>query len=132
MTGHPYQETYDEAYIDALLAKLCALGKGTVVLTGVGYRPDQTGVVICKAGERYYYTHEKIDKSFHGTGDVFASAFVGAVASGLTMEQAAGVAAEYTALCIRKTYDDPNHWYGVKFETALGELIDMLKAAKKS
>ena len=132
MTGHPYQETYDEAYIDALLAKLCALGSGTVVLTGVGYRPDQTGVVICKAGERFYYTHEKIDKSFHGTGDVFASAFVGAVASGLSMERAAGVAAEYTALCIRKTYDDPSHWYGVKFEAALGQLIAMLEAGSNS
>lgn len=132
MTGHPYQETYDEAYIDALLEKLCALGHGTVVLTGVGYAPNETGVIICKAGERTHYTHEKIDKSYHGTGDCFASAFVGAMASGLPLDRAAAVAAEYISLCIRKTYDDPNHWYGVKFETALGQLIAMLEEEKKA
>ena len=43
MTGHPYQEIYDEAYIDALLSKLCAMGKNTVVLTGVGYEKEKTG-----------------------------------------------------------------------------------------
>ena len=48
------------------------------------------------------------------------------------MERAAGVAAEYTALCIRKTYDDPSHWYGVKFEAALGQLIAMLEAGSNS
>lgn len=128
MTGHPYQESYDEGYIDALLSKLCALGNGTVVLTGVGYGPNQTGVVICRHGNRWYYSHEKIDKSYHGTGDIFASAFVGAAASGKTLEEAAKIAADYTALCIRNTYHDPDHWYGVKFETALGELIRMLEA----
>ncbi|MBE6975755.1 MAG: pyridoxamine kinase [Ruminococcaceae bacterium] len=128
MTGHPYQETYDEAYIDALLGKLDALGNGTVVLTGVGYSPEQTGVVIYRDGKKWYYTHAKEPKSYHGTGDVFASAFVGALASGKTMEKAVEIAAEYTALCIRKTCDDPAHWYGVKFETAIPELIGMLQA----
>ena len=127
MTGHPYQEVYDEAYVDALLAKLGAMGKGIVVLTGVGYRPDQTGVVIYRDGKKWHYTHVREPKSYHGTGDIFASAFVGAVAGGKSMERAAAIAAEYVALCIRKTVDDAEHWYGVKFETAFPELIEMLK-----
>lgn len=127
MTGHPYQETYDEAYIDALLSKLCAMGKNTVVLTGVGYEKEKTGVVICAGDRRWYYSHDKIDKNYHGTGDIFASAFVGSLAGGKTLEQAVKIAADYTSLCIRKTYDDPAHWYGVKFETALGDLVDMLR-----
>ena len=127
MTGHPYRESYDESYIDELLAKLDALGKGTVVLTGVGYSQDKTGVVICRNGKKWYYSHPKEPKSYHGTGDIFASAFVGVLASGKTMEQAVCVAAEYTALCIRKTCDDPAHWYGVKFETVIPELIEMLR-----
>ena len=126
MTGHPYKEEYDEAYVDELLAKLGAMGTGTVVLTGVGYTPDTTGVVICQNGQKWYYSHPQEPKSYHGTGDIFASAFVGAVAGGKTMEQAAAIAAEYVALCIRKTIDDPAHRYGVKFETAIGDLIQML------
>ena len=126
MTGHPYKETYDEAYIDELLAKLSAMGKGIIVLTGVGYNPEETGVVIYHDGQKWHYTHKREIKSYHGTGDIFASAFVGAIAGGKTMEQAAAIAAEYVALCIRKTIDDPNHWYGVKFEAALGDLIQML------
>jgi hypothetical protein len=53
--------------------------------------------------------------------------FVGALAGGKTMERSAAIAAEYVALCIRKTITDPNHWYGVKFETAFPELIEMLQ-----
>ncbi|MBE6959135.1 MAG: pyridoxamine kinase [Ruminococcaceae bacterium] len=126
MTGHPYRETYDEAYVDELLAKLGAMGKGTVVLTGVGYTPEETGVVIYSNGKKWHYTHRQESRSYHGTGDIFASAFVGAIAGGKTMEQAAAIAAEYVALCIRKTMDDPSHWYGVKFETAIGDLVQML------
>ena len=126
MTGHPYQEEYDQAYVDALLAKLGAMSNGVVVLTGVGYAPDETGVVIYQNGKMWHYTHPMEPKSYHGTGDIFASAFVGAIAGGKTMEEAAQIAADYVALCIRKTIDDPTHWYGVKFEAVLGELIQML------
>ena len=126
MTGHPYREEYDEAYVDELLAKLGAMGKGTVVLTGVGYSPDSTGVVIYRNGQKWHYSHRQEPKSYHGTGDIFASAFVGAVAGGKSMEDAAAIAAEYVALCIRKTIQDPDHWYGVKFEAVLGDLIQML------
>ena len=127
MTGHPYQETYDEAYVDALLAKLGAMSRGTVVLSGVGYTPEETGVVIYQNGQKWHYVHHREPKSYHGTGDIFASAFVGALAGGKTMERSAAIAAEYVALCIRKTITDPNHWYGVKFETAFPELIEMLQ-----
>ncbi len=126
ITGHPYQEVYDEAYIARLLDKLMAMGSKCIVLTGVGYESGKTGVVICREGKTWYYSHDKIDKNYHGTGDCFASAFVGAMAQGKELPEAAAIAAEFTALCIRRTYDDPNHWYGVKFETALPALADML------
>jgi pyridoxine kinase len=131
MTGTPYRQELDEDYVSNLMDKLEVLCPN-VVLTGIGYKSDETGVLVSQNGKRWHYVHKKIPKSFHGTGDVFASAFVGAVASGLSMERAAGVAAEYTALCIRKTYDDPSHWYGVKFEAALGQLIAMLEAGSNS
>ena len=43
------------------------------------------------------------------------------------MEQAVQIASDYTCECIRNTFESPAHWYGVKFETALPYLIDLLK-----
>jgi pyridoxine kinase len=126
MTGMEYKETYDEAYITALLEKCAALGAKTVVLTGVSYDKEHTGVAVYKNNKWTYYEHHKIAKGSHGTGDVYASAFVGALMNGKTAEAAAAIAADYTVKCIENTQDDPDHWYGVKFETAIKDLIEML------
>lgn len=126
LTGMPYLETYDEAYIDALCEKLLALGAGTVVLTGVGYTPDTTGVAVYGGGEKRYYAHRRIAKGCHGTGDVYASAFVGALMRGKSAYDSAVIAADYTVRCIEYTQGDASHWYGVKFEPLLGELIAAL------
>lgn len=126
MTGMEYRETYDKAYIDELLARTAALGAPTVVLTGVSYTEGKTGVVVYKDGQQTYYEHHKIAKGSHGTGDVYASAFVGALMNDKTAEESARIAADYTVKCIENTQDDPDHWYGVKFETALKDLILML------
>jgi pyridoxine kinase len=37
------------------------------------------------------------------------------------------IAANYVCSCIEKTAENPAHWYGVKFEAALPELIRMLQ-----
>lgn len=123
LTGIPYREVYDEAYIDQLLSALSNNGAKTVILTGVGYDEASTGVVVLENGEKSYYKHKKISKGCHGTGDVYASAFVGLLLQGKTNFDAAAAAADFTVKCIENTQDDTEHWYGVKFETALGELI---------
>lgn len=126
LTGFPYQDSYDEAYIDGLLAKLEESGAKTIVLTGVSYRPETTGVIVRENSQTSYYEHHRFSKGSHGTGDVYASAFVGALMSGKTTYEAAKIAADYTVLCIERTQGDPDHWYGVKFETAIPELIQAL------
>ena len=40
--------------------------------------------------------------------------------------EAAKIAADYTVRCIENTADDPDHWYGAKFESVLPELIRSL------
>lgn len=123
LTGIPYAEHYDEAYIDSLLESLSGLCKGAVVLTGVGYDAEHTGVLVFRGGKKRYYSHHRIPKGSHGTGDVYASAFTGALMSGLEMFDAAKLAADYTVKCIENTIGDESHWYGVKFETALPYLM---------
>ena len=122
MTGVPYQQELDETYVSALMEKLEQICPN-VVLTGIGYHADETGVLVSQNGERWHYTHKKIPKSFHGTGDVFASSFVGAWQQGKTLQEAVTIAADFTAQCIERTWSEPAHWYGVKFEKVLPELI---------
>lgn len=127
LTGMEYKDSYGEDYIRELLSKLVSGDKQTVILTGVGYKKDTTGVVVYKGGNMQYYEHVKIEKGCHGTGDVYASAFVGALLNGKSEYDAARIAADFTVTCILNTQDDADHWYGVKFEPVLGKYIEMLK-----
>ncbi len=127
LTDSEYKENYDEAYINDILDKLHSAGAKTVVLTGVGYTDDSTGVVVSDANGASYYKHKKIAQGSHGTGDVYASAFVGSYLQGKSAFEAASIAADYTVRTIENTIGDKDHWYGVKFETELPYLIDRLK-----
>lgn len=126
LTGEEYRTEYDRDYIDTLVQKLLALGCRNVVLTGVSYREGMTGVVVMENGQYAYYEHEKLANSCHGTGDIYASAFVGALVRGKSAYNAAAVAAGYTVQCIRETAEHPDHWYGAAFEPVLPKLIEML------
>ncbi|MBQ9714482.1 MAG: pyridoxamine kinase [Clostridia bacterium] len=126
LTDVEYREVYDEKYVKALLDKLSMLGVKTIVLTGVSYAADKTGVAVYENGAIRYYEHDKIAKGCHGTGDIYASAFTGALLNGKDIFVAAKIAADYTMKCILNTQGDKEHWYGAKFETALRDLMDML------
>lgn len=123
LTGAEYKETYDRAYIDELLEKLTALGCKNIIFTGISYAEGKTGVVVLENGEYSYYEHDKLGKGCHGTGDVYASAFVGAFMRGKSAYEAAKIAADYAVECIKETAKLDNHWYGAAFEPALGKLI---------
>ena len=127
MTGTEYiPEGYDEAYILGLMQKLCALGAKTIVFTGVNYGEDKYGVAVYSAGDEkpQYYFHRHLARQSHGTGDVYASAFTGALTQGCSVLEAAQIAADFTVESIEKTSE--SHWYGVNFERALPLLVDRL------
>ena len=126
LTGMEYKTDYDRAYIDQILQKLTALGCKNVIFTGISYRPGKTGVVIFENGVYSYYEHELLPNSCHGTGDIYASSFVGALVRGKSAYDAAGIAANYTMECIKYTATLDNHWYGAAFEPVLGKLIEAL------
>lgn len=127
LTDMPYRETYDEAYITEVLDKLQAAGAKTIILTGISYKRETTGVIVAEGDSVQYYEHKRFEKGCHGTGDVYASAFVGAYLQGFTAYESAKIAADYTVQCIANTQGDAGHWYGVKFETAIPELISALQ-----
>jgi len=123
MTGMPYREQLDENDTRELLEKLPGRD---VLLTGVGFVPDQTGFALRTDGQISFHHHPRVEKSYHGTGDLFAAAFAGAIASGKTAVEAGEIASGFTLRAIENTYANPAHWYGVKFETALPYLMELL------
>ncbi len=127
LTDMEYKTEYDRKYIDELIEKMCALGAKNVILTGVSYEEGKTGVVVFENNEYKYYEHTFLPNSCHGTGDIYASAFVGALVRGKSAYDAAKIAADYTVECIKATAEEENHWYGAKFEPVLGKLIKLIE-----
>lgn len=124
MTNSEYKTEFDKAYIEKLISRIAAFYNGKIVLTGVGFSQNKTGVAVFDGEEILYYEHEKIRGGCHGTGDVYASAFTGAVLSGKELFESAKIAADFTYMCIKET--EPEHWYGVKFEPLIKNLIELI------
>lgn len=123
MAGVPFREDIDEAYVRELLKTL----KGReVVLTGVGFTPDQTGAAVRRNGEISFFHNAKVSKSYHGTGDMFAACFTGCLMQGKSMDESVLIACEFVLRSIEATAAAPAHWYGVKFETVLPWLTNKL------
>lgn len=126
-------EGYDERYIRELLKRLTGLGARTAVLTGVSLQSGKIGVASydSEKDDCYMYFHDRVSKSYHGTGDVFASTVVGALMNGIPFPRALQTAADYTADCIRITAEDPDGInYGVYFEALIPQLISVINENK--
>lgn len=129
MTGMEYKEEYDEDYVKELLRRLAKTGAKTVILTGVSLAEGRTGVMglDTKTGEFFKYQNDRIDKSYHGTGDVFSSVLAGAITLGKDFSTSVKIACDYTRDTIAETLKDPKEpWYGVDFEATIPELIKMI------
>ncbi len=127
MLDIPYMASgYTEKQVKDILKRLCALGAKTAVLTGTKFEDGKVGFMGYDSlkGEFFAYTHRYINVSFHGTGDVFSSTTVGALAAGKTLPEALQIAADYTVDCIEVTMSDQDHVdYAVEFERCLPSLI---------
>lgn len=124
-----YKESYDEEHIKGVLKALCTLGAKKAILTGVSYESSTQGAVLydSETDEFHSYFADNIPMNFHGTGDTFASAFIGALTRGIDEKEALKIAVEFTVECIRTTVPDAkNHSYGTKFEECIPSLIKML------
>ncbi len=108
-------------YIEKLLNKLLDMGSKNVILTGVSFEKEKLGAA-CMGQDRipHYYFENKLDGAYHGTGDVFASSFCGAVLNGFSMHEAMAIAVRYVCNCIKRTQTMSRPIkYGVDFERGL-------------
>ena len=107
--------------IERVIAKLHALGAKNVVLTGVSFDESKLGTAVSDGKTVEYDFNPRNPRSSHGTGDVFAAVFAGAVLRGKPTLEAAALAADIVCAAIAAT--DEKHWYGVSFEKVMPSLI---------
>lgn len=113
-----------KADIERLVARLHGIGARNVVLTGVGLASGELGTATSDGSTVVYDSNPRLDRMSHGTGDVFASVFAGAVMRGLPAADAAALAADIVCDAIKAT--PPDHWYGVCFESVIPRLVAAL------
>lgn len=115
--------------IKELLKELTSLGAKTVVITGVRFGEKEFGFMgyDTKSEGFFQYATEEIPMKSHGTGDVFASTFTGALMNNYSVYNALKIAADFTCACIRNTYNDPNAVnYAVNFESEIPYLLKLI------
>lgn len=126
-------ENYNENYIKDILLGLTSSGAKKAILTGISFEPNQLGVMSydSESGEFSSCFGEKLGGTFHGTGDIFASTCVGALANDFALKDALKIATDYTCECIRLTVGETrNKAFGVNFEKAIPMLVSAIQKHK--
>ena len=128
LLGEEYVEPpYSNEYIDSLLKRLSAIGPKKIVLTGVSFNEDEIGCAVFNGGDIHYNFSEKYDGIYYGTGDIFASALLGAYMRDRSIFESADIALEFTCAAIRRTHDAKTDTrFGVNFEQGIGDYINKL------
>ncbi len=125
----PYRDRFEnEGQVLELLEKLRSLGAKKVVLTGVSFGDGRLGAAWHDGTGTGLYMCERINSSFHGSGDAFASVLTAGTVRGKSLEQAVALAVDFTVDVIARTVQaktDPKH--GLHFEGSLPMLWQRLE-----
>lgn len=115
-------ESEAKAYADSLCKKLLCLGAKKIVITGIHYGGNKVGTYGYD-GESFLYGRDHVDRSYPGTGDLFASVLLGELLRGKEFKNAVVSASEFTGKVIEYSsgFDTPTR-NGVAFEPFLSEL----------
>lgn len=90
------KEAYD--YAARLAEKLRGLGCAKTVITGIAHDGDMLGTygTVGESGKVYTHSVPRVKRSYPGTGDLFASVFLGAILLGKEFDSALAFASDYT------------------------------------
>lgn len=121
LTGLSYREHADESYLAELTQAMLGFGAKAVVITGGSSEAGKTGFAGAHREKgQFRYRAPLIPRQLHGTGDLFAAVFTGALTQGAEAEDAATQAARFVERCIAATPEVTP--YGVEFESQLPSL----------
>ncbi len=121
---------YTRAYIEKILKKLSKLGPEKIVLTGVFFEEEELGAATYdkRNDSTDYLFTKRIPGSYHGTGDIFASALLSGLLNNFSLNESAQIAVNFTADSIRRTYNAKTDYrFGVNFEQCIPDFLKELK-----
>ena len=125
LTNTEYRpDGYDREYIEEILRKLASFGAETVIITGVSLEKGTLGAAYSdtKTGESGFSFSENVHGMFHGAGDVFAAALLGALLNEKDIKNAVDIALDLTVGSIKRTYAaQTDTRFGLDFEHGLGD-----------
>lgn len=120
--------------VEDILRRLAKLGAGSVILTGVHSGEGEIGAAYYDSvsGEIGYAFARKHPGFYHGTGDVFGSAFVAAYVLGAGIAEAVSEAVNFTERVVEATAaENDEKRYGPVFETELCDFARRMRELGK-
>ncbi len=127
LLGMEYKEPslFPEEEIRQMLYRLADTGPEGVVITGIHFGEAEMGAVAYDKKRDIVSEARSIRHHgrFLGTGDIFSSVVTGCMLAGQSLAGATEHAVHFVNRCIEETEKaDDKRWYGVNFESCLGEL----------
>lgn len=117
-----YKDTENIEIIAKSLSDLC----DNVIITGVHSEKTISTAAYKKGKDSLFFAEKPLyDGVFYGSGDLFASAFIGTYLGGESLFEATKCASDFVNDCILSTLSErEKYWYGLKFEKSLHKLIN--------
>lgn len=131
LLDEPFQtEPYSEAELFRITTELKRRYQADIILTGASLSEHQLGCACLSGNEKpRLLMAERLPYHYHGSGDLFTSAFLGAYLNNQTLTQACQTAMVYTIQCMKFSHkaSQPER-NGICFEPFLADYIALCQS----
>lgn len=130
-----YSEFMAQSYVSRLVGRLYLPKKTKIVVTGVSHSGNMFGTYgilgddVYDGNIGYMYSVKRVEKSYPGTGDLFASVLLGSILCGKPLDEAMKLASDHIRVVMEYSarIDTPVR-NGVAFEHFLYELAEYARS----
>ncbi len=124
LAGIPYETDHSAEYVRTLAHELSRIGAGLIIITGLSQGVSFGAMCLdVRTGREYICMRDKIEGTYYGTGDIFASVMCSSLTCGNSIESSLNKATDFVYRSILNTQDEKDkYYYGVKFEQLLTTL----------
>ncbi|MGD1817052.1 MAG: pyridoxamine kinase [Pleomorphochaeta sp.] len=125
LLGETPKENYSDEEIEDFLHRLVSIGPNKVVITSVLQdNSDTVATVSINDGNIYYHYNKKIDISYPGTGDLFASVLTGLLLKGYEFEKICDIC---STICSKALVNTKNFGYKKRHGISVASIIPYLE-----